>query len=193
MVSVKPVSRLFLLMLCLAGVAACGINKTKDEDSPFYAVAVGSLLVLNQDVTIPGNEVAIYVQNGEILPYREVDKYQPNCKFEIFTISEKPRNVQADTFAIIKVEDDIESSSIKAATQLASLDNVLTKKFNAFGMLDQSEVFNYSTYMYLRSDKQKDVYRMICQHWESVMDDKHLSISQMRGAMGAVFTLKIKD
>ena len=47
--------------------------------------------------------------------------------------------------------------------------------------------------MYLRSDKQKDVYRLTCQHWESVLDDKHLSIKQMRDAMGVVFTLNIKE
>lgn len=193
MLHVKRVIELFLLILCIAGITACETNKDKDESSPFYAVTVGSLLVLNQDIIIPGNEVAIYVQNGEILAYKDVDKYRPNCKFEIYTISESTRSVSADTFEIIKVEDDIESSSIKANTKLASLENVLAIKLNAFGMLDHSEVFNYSTYMYLRSSKQKDVYRMICQHWESVLDDKHLSITQMRGAMGNVFTLKIKE
>jgi hypothetical protein len=59
-------------------------------------------------------------------------------------------------------------------------------------MLDRSYVFNYATLMYLNSDKQKDVYRLTCQHWEDVMDDRHLTISQMRGAMGDVFTLEIK-
>ncbi len=193
MLNVKRIVSLSVLAVCIASISACYVNHVKDENSVFYAVAVGSSLILNQAISIPGGQVAIYLQAGEILPYGKVDKYRPNCKFEIYTISEKPRSVQADSFQIIKVEDDIESSSIQNNTQLASFDNILARNSHAFSMLDHSEVFNYATLMYLRSDKQKDVYRLTCQHWESILDDKHLSISQMRHAMGAVFTLNIKE
>ncbi len=174
-------------VLVIAVLAACSSNYVKDEDSVFYAVPVGSTLVLNQQVNIRGDQVAVYAQNGELMQYDEVNFYLPNCKFEIYTMSEQPRTVQADTFEIIKVEDDIESSSLQKSTHLAVLDKAL-----AFGMLDRSYVFNYATLMYLNSDKQKDVYRMTCQHWEDMMDDRHLSITQMRQAMGDVFTLEIK-
>ena len=172
----------------IAGLSACSQNAVKDEDSAFYAVPVGSLLVLNQDVTIAGDQVAVYVQNGQLMSDTEVNKYYPNCKFEVYKISEQPRTVLADTFEIIKVVDDIESSSLQKSTELAALDKALT-----FGMLDRSYVFNYATLMYLNSEKQKDVYRLTCQHWEDVMDDRHLTIRQMRVAMGDIFTLKIKE
>lgn len=193
MLNVKRIFSLSVLAVCIASISACYVSYVKDENSVFYAVAVGSSLILNQAITIPGGQVAIYLQAGEILPYGNVDKYRPNCKFEIYTISEKPRSVQTDSFQIIKVEDDIESSSMQNNTQLASVDNVVARNNHAFGMLDHSEVFNYATLMYLRSDKQKDVYRLTCQHWESILDDKHLSIKQMRDAMGAVLTLNIKE
>ena len=175
-------------VLAITVLAGCSSNDVKDEDSAFYAVPVGSTLVLNQQVNIRGDQVAVYVQNGELMQYGEVNFYLPNCKFEIYAMSEQPRTVQADTFEIIKVEDDIESSSLQKNTDLAALDNALT-----FGMPGRSYVFNYATLMYLNSEKQKDVYRMTCQHWEDVMDDRHLSITQMRQAMGDVFTLKIKE
>lgn len=176
----------------LSIITACSVNTVKDEDSEFYAVPVGSKLILNQDATIRGGQVAIYVQNGEILRYKEVNKYHPNCKFEIYTISEQPRSVQADTFEIIKVVDEIESSSLQNNVQLAALDNMAIN-IVALGLLDHSQMFNYATMLYLSSDQQKDVYRMTCQHWEDVRDDRHLSISQMRQAMGEIFTLKIKE
>ncbi len=183
----------FFILIGLASCAGKDItgNNIKDEDSVFYSVPVGSSLVLNQDLIIAGDQVAVYVQNGTLMLYRELDKYRPNCKFEVYKISEQPRTVHADTFEIIKVEDDIESSSLRARVQLAALDSVSSNRYLAFG-LDHSEVFNYASLMYLNSEKQKDVYRMTCQHWESVMDDKHLSITQMRQAMGEIFTLKIK-
>ncbi|MBT8119373.1 MAG: hypothetical protein KJN89_06605 [Gammaproteobacteria bacterium] len=174
------------IFLAVLSLAACSVNDTKDENSTFYAIPVGSVLKLNQDVTINANQVAIYIQDGRIMPYREVEKYYPNCKFEIYAISEQPRTVKADDFKIVKVQDEIESSSLKEKTQLASRGGVFM-----FGMLDRSNVFNYATMMYLESDRQKDVYRMTCQHWEDVRDDRHLSITQMRKAMGDVFTLVI--
>lgn len=165
---------------------ACSVNDTRDESSVFFAVPVGSVLKLNTDVTISGDQVATYVQNGKLMSYDAVDKYYPNCKFEIYTMSEQSRKVEQDTFEIIKVVDEVESSSIQKNTQLAVLGNTY-----AFGMLDRSYVFNYATMLYLKSAKQKDVYRMTCQHWEDLRDDRYLTITQMREAMGEVFTLVI--
>lgn len=197
LLNIKRLSGLLLLVTVMASVTACEPGNIKNEDSVFYAVPVGSSLVLNQDVTIPGEQVAIYVQAGKILSYAAVNKYQPNCKFEIYTINQKPRSVLADRFEIIKVIDDIESSAITNNTQLALLDDLpaslLARNVHIFGIFDQSEMLNYATLMYLHSAKQKDVYRMTCQHWESTLDHRHLSITQMRAAMGSVFTLNIKQ
>jgi len=183
----RELYKYYLAVLALTLLVGCSVNDVRDEDSTFYAVPVDSILVLNQQVNIRGDQVAVYVQNGELKQYKEVDFYLPNCKFEIYTMSEQARTVSPDRFEIIKVVDDIESSAIQKSTRLAALDNAIT-----FGMLDKSYMFNYATLMYLRSEKQKDVYRMTCQHWEDVMDDRHLSVTQMRQAMGDIFTLEIK-
>jgi len=68
----------FILML-----AACSENNIKDENSVFYAVPPGSTLVLKRTLTIRGDQVAVYVQDGEVMRYRDVNFYSPNCKFEI--------------------------------------------------------------------------------------------------------------
>lgn len=183
MISFKQIANVSVVL----ALYACSVNPTTDENSAFYNVPVGSSIRLNQDVTINGEQVAVYVQNGRLMPYDEVNKYNPNCKFEIYTMSEQPRIVKQDTFRIIKVVDDIESSSLQKSTQLALLDDVFM-----FVSLDMSNVFNYATMMYLNSEKQKDVYRMTCQHWEDIKDDRYLTVTQMREAMGEIFTLVIK-
>ncbi|MBE9559842.1 MAG: hypothetical protein IMF15_03590 [Proteobacteria bacterium] len=177
----------YLAVSVVSVLAGCAVNDVKDEDSAFYSVPVGSTLVLNQQVDIRGDQVAVYVQNGELMQYGEVNFYLPNCKFEIYTMSEQQRTVNPDRFEIVKVVDDIESSALQKSTQLAASGGAMT-----LGWLDKSYVFNYATLMYLHSEEQKDVYRMTCQHWEDVMDDKYLSVTQMRQAMGEVFTLEIK-
>ena len=177
----------YLAVSVVLVLAGCAANDVKDEDSTFYSVPVGSTLVLNQQVDIRGDQVAVYVQNGELMQYGEVNFYLPNCKFEIYTMSEQQRTVNPDRFEIVKVVDDIESSALQKSTQLAASGGAMT-----LGWLDKSYVFNYATLMYLNSEEQKDVYRMTCQHWEDMMDDKYLSVTQMRQAMGDVFTLEIK-
>ena len=171
----------------LAVLAACSTNDSKNETSYYYAVPVGSSIVLHQHVSISGDQVATYVQNGELMPYDSVNKYLPNCKFELYTMSEQSRTVDPDTFDITRVVDEIESSSLSKDIHVALHGDALM-----LGMLDRSYMFNYATMMYLKSENQKDVYRMTCQHWEDLRDDRHLTIEQMRQAMGEIFTLNIK-
>jgi hypothetical protein len=173
-------------------LTACVSNETKDESSPFYSIPVHSTLKLNQPLTIAGGQVAIFVQEGKMISAGEIDIYNPNCKFEIYTMSDKPRTVNTDSFLITKVVNDIESTSLPGraqpgASQLAVLNHALVA-----GMLDRGSM-NYTTILYLHSERQKDVYRMSCQHWEDVVDDMYLSISEMRQAMGKVFTLELKQ
>ena len=184
MLKMKHVCCLMVIML----LTACGINTTKDEGSVYYAVPVGSTLTLNQDITISGNQVAIFVQNGELLRYREVDFYSPNCKFELYTISDQPRTVNQDSFKITKVVDEIDTAEVAKSTYLAALDGGMTLSY-----IDTSYMFNYATVMSLQSEQQTNVFRIACQHWEDLMDSEHLTVAQMRQAMGDVFTLEIKE
>ena len=156
----------------LAVLTACSTSDFRDESSYYYAVTVGSSLVLHQQVSIQGEQVATYVQNGELMPYGSVNKHLPNCKFELYTMSEQSRTVDPDTFEIIRVVDEIESSSLTKDIQVALRGDALM-----LGMLDKSYVFNYATMMYLKSDKQEDVYRMTCQHWEDLNQGRHLTIA----------------
>jgi len=57
---------------------------------------------------------------------------------------------------------------------------------------DAPAVFTYTTSMMLASSRQPDVLRLSCKHWESITDDNFLSISEMRGALGEIFTLRLK-
>jgi len=136
----SAVSLLLLTALLLMAMllAACVRNETEDESSPFYSVAVHSVLKLNQSLTIAGGQVAIYVQNGKVILSDDIDIYNPNCKFEIYTMSDKPRTVDADSFLVTKVVNDIESTSLLGASQLAVLNNALVT-----GMLDRGSM-NYT-------------------------------------------------
>jgi hypothetical protein len=171
----------------LLGVLAvsCVHESGRDESSHFYSVKPESRLVLNRALTIPPNQVSVYVQNGEVKSQPDVDFYYPNCKFELYSISEQQRQVEPDSFRVHKVVDERNEVSLGYRTY-ASLGGVA-----GLSMGDAPQVYNYTTVMYLASAQQPDVFRITCQYWEDVFVDKYLSIEQMRQAMGDVFTLEL--
>lgn len=162
-------------------MGACDYSSIRDETSEFYAIPVGSTLVLNSEITIPPDQVSVLMQYGVIQKYANIDFYYPNCKFELYTISENARVVKADRFLITRVVDDNEFTSLQA-TYYASRSIMIS---------DAPETITYATVLYLNSEIQPDVYRMTCKHWESIIDDRYLTISEMRKAMGDLFTLRI--
>jgi hypothetical protein len=176
-----------LILIVLLGVlpVSCVHESGKNESSHFFSVKQGSRLVLNRALTIPPNQVSVYVQNGEVKSQPDVDFYYPNCKFELYSISEQQRRVEPDTFRVHRVVDERNEVSLGQRTY-APLGGAV-----GLSMGDAPQVYNYTTVMYLESALQPDVFRITCQHWEDVFFDKYLSIEQMRQAMGGVFTLEL--
>ena len=121
------------------------------------------------------------MQDGIIQKSANVNFYKPNCKFELYSISENSRVVKPDTFLITKVVDENEFTGLYKV-QYAS---------RFMQVHDAPETITYATVMYLQSDIQPDVFRMTCKHWESVVDDRYLTISEMRKAMGDILSLRI--
>ena len=177
----------------MVSISACAVEHIKDESSVYYAVPVGSMLTLHQSVTIEGDRVAVYVQDGELKPYNKIYKGRPHCKFEVYKISEQPRTVLPDVFEITRVVDELEVTSMQRSEQLALLDEMTVGNPLMVSMLMFTEVVSYATTMALSSDKQKDVYRLTCQYWGDEVAGKYLSIADMRQAMGDIFSLEIRQ
>lgn len=166
-------------LLCAAVLSACAVQPF-DENSRFSAIPTGSILGLNQVIDIAADQVSVYLQAGRVMAYKEINYYLPHCKFELYSIAEQPRKVQPDEFVVTQVVDYTEMTSLRPVTT-ASL---LTAN-------DGYDIVTYTTIIYLKSVKQADVYRMSCMHWDDMANRRYLSISQMRKAMGEVFSLKI--
>lgn len=173
-----------LLTLFIAVILpACAHYDEHDETSYFYTVPEGSSLTLNRSVIILPEQVSVYMQDGRLIELALIDRYQPYCKFEVYRIAETSRDVKPDRFTITRVVEDTEMTSAFPMPPVAS-----------FGFASGiPAVYTYSTYFSLHSDKQPDVFRMTCMHWESIIDDHYLTVPQMREAMGELFTLNLKQ
>ena len=123
----------------------------------------------------------MYLQNGTIQLYRNIDIFQPHCKFELYSISEQGRTVKPDSFVVVRVvdrRDDVSTAwPLYAGLELAVDGGPMHKTF--------------STKIYLESKLQPDVYRMDCMQWDWINTGEFVSISQMRQALGGYFTLTL--
>ena len=171
-------------LISAALLSACDNSQVvKDENSQFYSVTPGSTFTLNREVTIQPDNTSIYLQNGKIELVKNIDFYKPNCKFELYTISEQARQVKPDTFVVTKVVDQSEDVSAKWPT------------YAGLGMAlgDGPVHLTFSTTMYLESKLQPDVFRMSCKRWDWPATGEYLSINEMRQALGDYFTLTLAD
>jgi hypothetical protein len=169
-------------LFALLVLSACHSTPLPREESPYYTVPIGSRLILHKDLTIPAARASIYIQGSLIATWQDVNSYHPHCIFEVYQVKDTPQHVKPGTFTIRKVRQQ-DLSSVRPGTQYARL----------FADADPSFLI-YATIMDLESIEQPEVFRLTCQHWEiPPQSPQHLTIRQIRTALGELFTLKLPD
>lgn len=170
-------------LLSLLVLGACQSTPLPREESPYHTVPAGSLLTLHKDLTIPARRASIFIQGGPMTVWQDVNSYHPHCIFEMYKVKDTPQYVKAGTFTIRKVQRE-DYSAIAPGLQHARL------MFSDGG----PSYLVYATVMRLESIDQPEVFRLTCQHWEVPPQmPHHLTISQIRAALGNLFTLKLPE
>ncbi len=159
-------------------LAACQTAAYRgDENSPYFTVPVGTRLVLHRELVIPADRVDVYLQGGRVLGYAEVNPHHPFCTFDVRRRLGTPQTVAPDEFAVTKATQDVFYSRHVPGTVLAS---------------DGSPSFEiYSTILALHSDRQPQVVNLTCAQWQYPPLQRHVTINEMRQALGALFTLRL--
>ena len=182
--------RQLILLSVVAFLAACQTAAYEgNENSPFYLVPTGSTLTLTRSVTIPADQVAVYLQGGEIVPAGRINQYYPHCKFELIHRRDTRQTVQPDDFEIIKVVQEIGHSVALDGLQLAQMSVGIG--INVGMDRDGSSLQTYSTRLMLRSARQLQVFRLSCGQAALPHEGQHVSINEMRKALGNVFMLEL--
>lgn len=169
--------RLLALILLLA-LGACTLTPARDEASPFYLPPVGSRLILNQALTIPAEMVGVFIQNGRTVDNRGVDQYYPHCRLEVHERRETAQTVNPDDFRVRRARRDVQIVSNLRAGPLVHVGT-------------GPSFFIYRTILDLESPHQPSVRTLICQYWGHPALDEHLSVGDMRRALGEVMRLEL--
>lgn len=183
------------ILLCLAPLflLACQGTVVRDEDSPHYIVPAGSALVLQERLEIPPRAASIHIQNGKAMPYKLVNRYYPHCKFEMWSITEEARFVEPDRFIVERVKRDWEfiGQGFGKPVRIAA-NGELRWAGVEFGGSEGGPAFEIdATELFLRSEKQPDVYRLTCSQWSDVRAARHVTVSEIRQTLGPLFLLEI--
>lgn len=179
--------RIVLLSVFISLLNACQTTSYDGkEDSPYYLVPVGSELALHQDIEIPPHRVGVYLQDGQIKPLSQINRYYPHCKFEVLTIRDIPQSVHADTFTIEKAVQEITDMVDAGGIKLVDI----SLGINMHGG-DGGSVQTFATRLSLRSARQPDVYLLNCGQWAYPAEGQHVSIREIRRVLGKIFTLQL--
>ena len=182
--------RQLILLSVVAFLAACQTADYEgNENSPYYLIPVGSTLTLTGTVTIPAEQVAVYLQGGEVMSGGRINQYYPHCKFELIHRRDTGQTVQPDDFEIIKVVQETSDSVALDSLQLAQMSAGIG--LNVGMDHGGASLQTYRTRLMLRSARQPDVYLLSCGQSAYPSEGQHVSIMEIRKVLGKIFTLQL--
>ena len=148
-----------------------------------WNVPTGSIVIVNESITVPGHSAHAVIQDGKTLSYWDVDRYAAHCLLEMKQRLASPQVVKPGRFTVIKNSQDINTTSV-APTLVASL--LLAYSEEPSGFLNE---------MYLTSPDQPDVFRLTCRRYgfldDTTLANRYTTIQQMQDALGKLITLQL--
>jgi len=143
----------------------------------------GDLVIVNQALVIKENDARVSIQNGRTQAYSRLDHYYPHCWFISLKREATPQIIQPDTFKIVKIRHVYEYvRNLKGGYM-----------FSAFLSSAGLTAVSYTTEINLYSEKQKNITRLLCSHWEDPEDAEHLTVAQIKKTLGTLVSISLKD
>ena len=153
----------------LAGCqASSGLKPVHDE-----AVYSVTEIVLKEPLRVRPNRANEYIQYGEVLPYKDITDYYPYCVISLKAISETGLVLQPGTFNVSRVYRDTTMASHRPI-QVTGGD---------WGFIMSS------TYFYLESDEQPEVYALVCERLDESFRASHVTLEEIRQTLDGLFAL----
>ena len=174
--------------LVLVTLTACQSYYLGNEESPHYAVPPGTRLLLKQPITIAPEQVGVWLQDGQAMPYSGVRVYYPHCKFESRRRLSTAQSITPDEFIVTRVSRTM-TQAVRAPSEGPGVYASLA--LHADMSSDGPSVQAFITQMDLGSDRQPDIMRLTCGQWGFLHDGVHVTINEMRHALGNVFELRL--
>jgi hypothetical protein len=182
--------RKIVLTLALFGFAVCSSARDYGPDSPYYHFPTGWQIALNRPIEIPPGRTTAWLQYGRVVPYGPVPEDEPQCVFELDTVRATAQRVEPDSFTVTKVTRNMtEFGGLTASPGFVRVDMTLGRGGNG-----SPSWMYYQTVFHLRSENRPQVRSLTCQsnqYAAGVIITRHLTVPEIRQALGQWFSLKL--
>lgn len=149
-----------------------------EGQAPAYRIPTGTVLELHRDLIVPPGQAGVNIQGTAI---GDRYRYDAVCRLEVLTVDDSPRPVRADRFTVERVGREWEIFSSRASGL----------RYVALFERDGPHLLLFTTFMYLRSERQPDVFRLACGHLQnSDQNPRHLTVAEIRATLVPVMTLQ---
>lgn len=153
-----------LLILGILSISGCTTMHSNDPDSLAFSIPKGSTMSLNNAIDIPHRQTHVTIQRGKAIKDEERDFYNVNCRIDFKAFG--PRTIQPETF-IVKREE------------------------NGQNWISQPSILRFYSEIYLASEKDTDVIKMVCQTYGGTTD-RNFTVAEMQQALGDYITFNFK-
>lgn len=184
-------------ILALALLAGCASPSKYGPESPYYGYSSGGRFILGQALEIEPGSATVRLQYGKVMPRNGVQEEYPYCIFEVNTVREQAQQIAPDSFDIVAVRRSVSTiGSLLGQARAVPVGFGVGIGFGGYAAFDDgspSHIY-YKTEFVLRSAKQPDVRAMTCQSNQmapGVAIMRHLTVAEIRQALGSIFTLNL--
>ncbi len=168
-------------------LAACQGPGPRGPESPYYTYPGTKRISLEQTLTIPAGSATVRLQFGQPVASNAVQDSEPYCIFELASVRDLPQSVSPDHFAVARVERRIQDfAGMPVAPTVGML--------GLFGRGNGPSQVYYVTEFRLNSDRNSLVRGLSCQSNQisyPLQQQRHLTLSEMQGALGAYFSFDL--
>jgi hypothetical protein len=174
-------------------LSACTAALVTDPNARNYVPTAGSKVTVKQRIEVPAGQTRIFLQRGKLIAKAsQLDHYWPNCNFEINTLAETSRYIDAGVYTVRRTtrqEKEVVWHQAKSI-QLAAVGIGGVMAFGGHG----AQLLFEEVKMTLQSAQPSDIRNLACR---GVFTDPVLveppTLAEIREALGDYASISVPE
>jgi len=135
---------------------------SNDPNSLFFSIPAGSTLSLGKELSISSTETHGTIQAGKQIADDDRQFYDISCRLDFEKFG--PRTIEPEKFTVTRTED-------------------------GQNWISQPSILRFYTEVYLKSNKDTDIIKMVCQFYGDTID-RNFTVAEMQEALGDFVTIE---
>jgi len=180
------------LIAGLGLLSACTAALVTDPSARNYVPTPGSTVTVKQRIEVPGGQTRIFLQHGKLITKpSQLDHYWANCNFEINTLEETSRYIEAGVYTVTRTtrqEKEVVLQQTKHIQLAAMGSSGLLARGDGHGMRFEE------VKMRLESAQPSDIRDLACR---GVLTDPVLveppTLAEIRQALGSYASIAVPE